>query len=253
VSTDLDGRVAIVTGGARGLGLAASEALAAWGARVVISDIDEAAAEGAAAGIPGARAFRCDARDEGQVRRLVEDTVAADGRLDILVANAGIGQLAPLATLDLAGWREVTSLNLDGTFLAIRHGGPAIAGSGGGAIVAIASILAFAAAPGGGAYGAAKAGVVSLVRTAALELRAQGVRVNAICPGFFETALVEGQRATAAELLGVDLDPVVEAVQGRYGRPEEVGRVAAWLASDRAAMVSGAAYVIDGGAKASIL
>lgn len=250
---ELDGRVAIVTGGARGIGRAAAHALGAAGARVVVSDIDAGAADEAVVGIPDATAISCDARDDEQLEALVRETVAREGRLDVLVANAGIGRLAPLSALDLAGWREVTSLNLDGTFLAIRHGAPAIAESGGGAIIAIASILAFGAAPGAGAYGAAKAGVVSLVRTAALELRGAGVRVNAVCPGFFETALVEDQRETAAQLLGVELDPVVAALQGRYGRPEEVGRVAAWLAGDRASMISGAAYVIDGGATASVL
>ena len=251
----LDSKIAIVTGAAKGLGRAVAEAYAAEGAKVVVSDIDEAGAQSVAGGLDGATARACDVTDEGQVKALVDETVAEHGGLDIMVPNAGVATVKPLVELDLAEWHKVTAVNLDGVFLCVRYAAPAIAASGGGSIVNMCSITAFAAPPLIAAYAAAKAGVLSLTQTAAVEFRDHGVRVNAICPGFIGTDLVNEQKASFEHYLDLPapFDDVIASKQGRYGTPEEVGRLAVFLASDRSSFCSGSPYVLDGGARASVL
>lgn len=249
----LDGKVAIVTGAGQGIGKAVAEAFAAQGATVVASDLDGDAAASVAAAIGGS-AFTADASSEADVQALVQHAVDAHGGLDVMVANAGIAHMAPLVGQNLDEWRKVTSVNLDGVFLATRYGAPAIIARGGGAIVNIASITSQAAAPLIGSYAAAKAGVVSLTQTAAIELRDHGVRVNAICPGFIDTQLVEDRKADFEALgLPMPFDELIAAKQGRYGTPEEVGKLAVFLAGPRSSFSSGSAYVLDGGARASVL
>ena len=249
----LDGKVAIVTGAGQGIGKAVAEALAAEGATVVVSDINGDAAAAVAQAVGGS-SVAADAGSEDDVQALVKHAVDTHGGLDIMVANAGIAHMAPIVGQTLADWRKVTSINLDGVFLATRYGAPAIAERGGGTIINIASITAQAAAPLIGSYAAAKAGVVSLTQTSAIELRDAGVRVNAICPGFIDTQLVDDNKA-AFEALGLPMpfDDLVAAKQGRYGTPEEVGKLAVFLAGPRSSFSSGSAYVLDGGCRASVL
>jgi NAD(P)-dependent dehydrogenase (short-subunit alcohol dehydrogenase family) len=128
-----------------------------------------------------------------------------------------------------------------------------MAGNGGGSIINVASIKAFGGSPGVGSYGAAKAGVVSLTKTAAMELRDHGVRVNAICPGWLATDMVLDKKAELEALLGMSFEDYIGHIQGRFGEPEEVAGLALFLASDRSSFSSGAAYVVDGGASASLL
>ena len=144
-------------------------------------------------------------------------------------------------------------VDLDGVFLCIKHAGARWPRDGGGSIINIASIKAFGGSPGTGHYGAAKAGVVSLTKTAALELRAHGVRVNAICPGWFTTDMVSERKAELESVLGVNFDEVIAHIQGRLGEPEEIAGLALFLASDRSRFASGTAYVVDGGATASLV
>jgi NAD(P)-dependent dehydrogenase (short-subunit alcohol dehydrogenase family) len=251
----LDNKIAIVTGAAQGLGRAVAEAYAAEGARVVVTDINGDGAQAVAAGLDGASAKTVDAADEGQVARLVEETVAEHGGLDIMVANAGIAIVKPMTDMDLADWRTVTAVNLDGVFLADRYAAPAMIASGGGTIVNMASITALAGSPLIASYAAAKAGVVSITQTLAVELRDHGVRVNCIAPGFIATDLVENNRASFEQYLDlpVPFDDLIASKQGRYGRPEEVARLAVFLASDRSSFSTGGTYVLDGGARASLL
>jgi NAD(P)-dependent dehydrogenase (short-subunit alcohol dehydrogenase family) len=249
----LDGKVAIVTGAAKGLGHAIARKLSEAGATVVLSDVDEAALSSAAAALAGAGSAVCDVRDEDQVQKLVADTVAEHGHLDVMVACAGVASVKPIVQMPLEEWREVMSVDLDGVFLCTKHAGLAMASNGGGSIINIASIKAFGGAPATGHYGAAKAGVVSLTKTAALELRAAGVRVNAICPGWVGTDMVTDHKAELEQVLGISFDEYIGHIQGRLGEPDEIAGLAVFLASDRTKFASGTAYVVDGGATASLV
>jgi NAD(P)-dependent dehydrogenase (short-subunit alcohol dehydrogenase family) len=249
----LDGKVAIVTGAAKGLGSAIARKLSEAGATVVLSDLDEAAVSRAAAGLTGARSSVCDVRDEAQVQKLVGETVADHGHLDVMVACAGVATVKPIVQMPLEEWRAVLSVDLDGVFLCTKHAGLAMANNGGGSIINIASIKAFGGAPATGHYGAAKAGVVSLTKTAALELRPAGVRVNAICPGWVGTDMVNDHKAEFEQVLGISFDDYIGHIQGRLGEPDEIAALAVFLASDRTRFSSGTAYVVDGGATASLV
>jgi NAD(P)-dependent dehydrogenase (short-subunit alcohol dehydrogenase family) len=252
----LSGKVAVITGAGKGIGKAIAEAYSGEGATVVVSDIDEGLAKETASRISNASAIACDVRSEEQVKSLIDQTVAQHGGLHILVPNAGIGRPVPLLNMDYDEWRAVTSVNLDGVFLAIRYGAPAIIASGGGAIVNICSITAQAGTPLIANYSAAKAGVMSLTQSAAVELRAQGVRVNAILPGFVETDLVTAAKPGFEQMLGFaegQFDQVIAMKQGRYGTVEEVARMAVFLASDRSSFSNGSPFVLDGGCRASLL
>ena len=251
----LDGQIAIVTGAARGLGRAVAEAYAAEGATVVVSDLDASGAEAVAQALGGsASAVSCDVTDEDAVRGLVEGVVERHGGLDVMVANAGVALVKPLVELSLADWRYVTSVNLDGVFLCDRYAAPAMAASGGGRIVNMCSMTALAGYPLIAPYAAAKAAVRSLTQTASAELRDQGIRVNCICPGFVGTDMVEDNKQAFEEMLGIpDFDEAIAAKQGRYGTPEEVARLAVFLASERSRFSTGGAFVVDGGANASVI
>jgi NAD(P)-dependent dehydrogenase (short-subunit alcohol dehydrogenase family) len=242
----LDSKIAIVTGAAKGIGHAIARRYSEAGATVVAADIEPVSLEGADAVV-------CDVRDEAQVKQLVQGAVERHGRLDVMVAAAGIAKVRPLVQMTLDEWRSVLAVDLDGVFLCTKHAGLAMAAGGGGSIINIASIKAFGGAPGTGHYGAAKAGVVSLTKTAALELRAHGVRVNAICPGWVRTDMVMDRKAELESVLGVSFDDVIEHIQGRLGEPEEIAGLALFLASDRSRFASGTAYVADGGATASLV
>jgi NAD(P)-dependent dehydrogenase (short-subunit alcohol dehydrogenase family) len=253
VSGILDDKVAIVTGAAKGIGLAIATRLHEEGATVVLADVDGDGAASAASALEGAQAVTCDVRDEDQVAALVGDTVAEHGKLDVMVANAGVAGVTPIVEMSLEEWRRVISVNLDGVFLCNKHAGAAMAAGGGGSIINIASIKAFGGGPLTAHYSAAKAGVMSLTKTLALELRDHGVRVNAICPGWLSTDMVADNRAEFERILGLDFDEYIAHVQGRLGTPDEIGGLAVFLASDRSRFSSGSPFVIDGGAMASVV
>jgi NAD(P)-dependent dehydrogenase (short-subunit alcohol dehydrogenase family) len=250
----LKDKVAVVTGAGRGLGEAVARAFGDEGAKVIVSDIDATTAERVAESIPGAASVPCDVTSPEQVEALVRQATERHGRLDIMVPNAGVGDLAPLVEMSYEQWRGVTAVNLDGVFLCIRYAAPVMIAGGGGVIVNMCSVTAQAAIPLIGHYAAAKAGVMSLTQTAAVELRGYGIRVNAILPGFVDTDLVKPNKRKFEELLGIpDFDAVINLKQGRYGTPEEVGRLAVFLASDRSRFSNGSGFVLDGGVRASLL
>ncbi|ROZ86542.1 SDR family NAD(P)-dependent oxidoreductase [Gordonia sp. OPL2] len=255
MAPDLSGKTAIVTGAAHGIGLEIARQLSSAGANVVVSDIDEAAAKDAAGQLQNATAIACDVRDEEQMKSLVEATVATYGGLQVMIPNAGIASVAPIVEMDLAAWRKVTSINLDGVFLSIRHAAPAIIASGGGSIVTIGSVTALAGTPLVSSYAAAKAGVVNLTKTAAIELRAHGVRVNAVLPGFVATQLVTDQVQGFEAALGLPaggFDGLIEQKQGRYGTVEEIAKSVLFLSGDDSSFCSGSGLVLDGGLDAGL-
>lgn len=256
----LDGKVAVVTGAAQGIGLAIATRYAAEGATVVMSDLDGARASAAAEALGGsASAIAADVTDENQMAALIAGVVEQHGGLDVAVANAGIALVAPAVGQSLADWRKVMSVNLDGVFLTLTHAAGAMAASGGGSLVTIASVSGQAGSPLIGAYAAAKAGAINLTQTIAVEMRDQGVRGNAICPGFIDTELVKPHKKTFADALGLeamgipDFDAFIAMKQGRYGTEEEVATLATFLASDRSGFCTAGVYNLDGGLRASLL
>ena len=250
----LVGKIAVVTGAGRGIGLAVARAVAARGATVVISDIDADSAAAAATQVPDSSSYPCDVRDENSVSELINFALQAHGKVDIVVANAGVASLAPIAEMPFEQWRSLMSINLDGVFLTVKHAARAMLASGvKGSIITMGSVTAKAGTPLLAHYSASKAAVVNLTKTAAIELRPHGIRVNAILPGFAETELVTSNKQTFIDALGVDFDAVMAQAQGGYLDLDDIASVAAFLASDRSTFCTGGEYVVDGGMTASLM
>src|ERR1700758_3673447 len=253
-SDSLAGKVAVITGAAHGIGYQIARTYAAHGATVVVSDVDVQAAHAAAGTVPGATAVGCDVRDQNNVAELFERANSEHGKVDIAVANAGIATVSPLLEMSFDTWRTMISINLDGVFLTLQHAARAmIATQTAGSIITMASVTALAGVPLVGHYAAAKAGVVSLTKTAALELRPTGIRVNAVLPGFAETELVTANREQYGAALGVDFDTLIRQGQAGYVSVDEVANLALFLAGDRSGFCTGGAFVVDGGLTASLI
>ena len=248
------GRVAVVTGGTSGIGLATGARLAAEGAQVVLAGRGEEQGKAAAAGIgPGVRFQPADVTQRGQLDALFSETFARFGRLDVLVNSAGAVVVAPTATLRRDHWQRALDVNLTGTFESCQAALPhlrATIASGqatGAAIVNVASLDAVAGDAGMAAYNAAKAGVVNFTRSLALELAREGIRVNAVSPGAVDTPMTTDTTG----------DPRIAAAfrraipVGRFGRPEEIAAAVAFAAADEASFMVGANLVVDGGVTCS--
>ena len=237
------GKVAIVTGAGSGIGEACATLLARRGAKVLVADVRAAPAEAVAAAIgDAARPHVVDVTDPAACEAMVAAAVETFGRLDVAVNNAGIGgPQAPTGEYPLDGWAAVIAVNLSGVFYCMRAEISAMLAGGGGSIVNMASILGSVGFAQSVAYVSAKHGVVGMTKTAAVEYARQGLRVNAVGPGFIETPLLAA--ASPEIVAGVaGLHPL-----GRLGRSEEVAELVAFLASDRASNTTGAYYVTDGG------
>jgi NAD(P)-dependent dehydrogenase (short-subunit alcohol dehydrogenase family) len=243
----LEGKRAIVTGAASGIGRASVRLFAQEGARVLAVDRAEEGLRQTIDGLAGVEMTLADAGSEPDVRRFAALAEELFGGLDVVYANAGIlGSLVPFLETEVATWTEVLRVNLIGAFLAIRHAAPLLVGAGRGSIILTASVAGLRANAGGNPYSASKAGVVSLAQTAANSLYGTGVRVNAICPGLIETGMTrpifERARARGTDAKVGQLNPLT-----RYGHPEEIAAMAVFLASDAASYVNGQAFAVDGG------
>ncbi len=247
----LAGKVSIVTGAGRGIGKAIARKLAVEGAAVVIAEVDAEPGQQAAAELTadGYRVLfvQTDITREASVQSAVQQTVAAFGKLDILVNNAGKDFNFDATTMTEADWNTAMDVDLKGVWLCCKHAIPRILEQGGGSIVNIASVHARATSPNYFPYGAAKAAVVGLTRSLALDFSPKGIRVNAICPGWVMSdaiaAWIKSQpdpQATEDHI--VSLQPV-----RRIGLPEEIANFVAFVASDEASYITGAELVIDGG------
>jgi NAD(P)-dependent dehydrogenase (short-subunit alcohol dehydrogenase family) len=239
----LAGRVALVTGGASGIGLATARRFVAEGARVVVGDIDEKALAAVAEDLGDTVVtVRCDVTVEDDVERLAETALERFGGLHVAFANAGTATIAPVTNLDLAEWSRVLDVNLTGPMLTIKHAGRRM--ERGGSIIATASLNAVQAGNGMSAYCVSKAGVAMLVEVAAIELGPAGIRVNAVGPGLVATTLTEG----AFAIPGVVDEYEDNTVLGRHAQPAEVANLVTFLASDEADFITGSLYLVDGGA-----
>lgn len=247
------GKVALISGGASGLGAESARRLAREGAAVVLTDLAEEAGMALADEIQaagGKALFQVhDVTSESDWERVVAKTVETFGRLDILVNNAGIALTGlELMTHSLEGWRKTLSVNLDGVFLGLRYGGPAIAaGQRGGSVINISSIMGKVASPGAAAYCASKGGVLMLTKAAALEWAPLCIRVNSIHPGYIDTPLVSGilrniENGNERRQMLVDRHPL-----GRLGEPREIADAVVFLASDESSFMTGGEMLIDGG------
>src|ERR671916_595652 len=259
MTDEMRGKVAIVTGGGAGIGLAAAGRLAREGASVVICSDREDQATQAAGGLREedleVRGMRGDVTSSADMKALVDFTVQTYGGVDVLVNSAGVQRYGTVTETEEEVWDEVLGVNLKGTYLAARHAIPEMRERGGGAIVNLSSVQAFASQKGVAAYTASKGGINALTRAMALDHAEDNVRVNAVCPASVDTPMLRW----SANLFKGDKS-VEETLEdwgkmhpaGRVARPEEVAEVIAFLASPRASFVTGGDYKVDGGMLAAL-
>lgn len=251
---ELDGKVAVITGGATGIGLGSARALAREGATVVLfgperEALDKAASETGGIGIVG------DVSSGPSVAALFDEVSSRFSRLDVLVNSAAIQPYGTVETMDEAGWDRVLGVNLKGVYLTSHHAVPLMRRSGGGSIVNIASVQGIACQTNLAAYVASKGAVLALTRAMALDHAKDGIRVNSVCPGSIDTPML--RYAASENLDGRTEDEVVAEWGkahpiGRVGLPEDVGNMVAFLAGPRAAFCTGGEYKVDGGLLAKI-
>jgi len=247
----LRGKVALVTGGASGIGAATARVFAAEGAKVVVSDVQEDAARSVVDGIQksgGQAAFvRCNVTKEAEVAAMVAFAEKTFGRLDVIVNNAGVESHLPVADTSEEVWDRIMDINGKGVFLCTKHAIPAMRRAGGGSIINMSSVFGLIGSPGFAAYHASKGAVRLLTKSTALAHAKEGIRANSIHPGAIDTpmlrALIDMEPdPKAAEVEWLKVEPI-----GRFGRPEDIAYGALYLASDEASFVTGTELVIDGG------
>lgn len=251
----VDGKIALITGAASGIGRATAERFAREGAKVALTDIEpekgRALAENLAANGHDAFYQNLDVVDQEEWRAVVDAVVARWGRLDILVNSAGIGRAKGLLDMSYDFWRQTIAINLDGTFLGTQAAVDSMKDSGGGAIVNISSVLGFVGMSNISAYAASKGGVRLFTKAAAIECAEKGynVRINSVHPGYIETPMVMRRFDKIAEEEREAEETRLKQSHplGRLGKPEEIASMILYLASDEAAFVTGAEFVADGG------
>ena len=252
----LKNKVAIVTGGAMGIGKGIARVFVREGARVVIADVNRAEGEKAAtelaAGTGEVVFIHCDVSSESSIREMIEKTLAQFKALHVLVNNAGIGVYKPVLETSTEEWDRCLAVNLRGVFLCSKYAIPHIKQAGGGAIVNVASVHSYQNVGGTAPYAASKGGVVALTRVMAIDHGRDKIRVNAICPGWIDTPLIKGIFAGDADPVKAKQAVERRQVLGRLGEPEEVGETAAFLASEESSYITGASIMVDNGMTAQL-
>lgn len=252
----LAGRVAMITGGASGIGRSTVELFVAEGARVVIADLQEDVGSAFAAELGEQAVFvACNVLDEDQVAAAVDEAMNRWGRLDVVFANAGfVGVTGPMEQISSEDYDKTMNVLLRGVFYTIKHAAPIMRAQGSGSMIATASVCGLEAGIGAHIYTVAKAGVISLMQTMALEMAEHGVRANSICPGYIATSLMAGRTRSQVtdEETEQRLDRSRELMSQsqamhRVGEPEDIAKMALFLASDESEWVTGTAQVVDGG------
>lgn len=248
---NLAGKVAIVTGGAQGIGQGIARALAGAGAAVTVADLDDkvGAATAAAIAARGAQSLyvHADVAQEADVRALVAATVAHFGRLDIVVNNAGVVAVQTVEVSSVEDWDRVMAVNVRSIFLTTKYALPHLRTAGGGAILNVASVSSFVAQQGTPAYCASKGAVLMLTKALALDYGRQGIRVNCLCPGITDTPMLRYHARHAADPDAHLAQRLERVPMGEMLYPEDMGRAAIFLCSDEATGITGASLVVDGG------
>ncbi|KPV44610.1 3-hydroxybutyrate dehydrogenase [Alicyclobacillus ferrooxydans] len=253
----LEGKVAVVTGAASGIGYAVAAGMARAGARVTLSDLRSDAAENAAQVLTSeglaAAAYAADAGSEHDIQQLLNNTLETEGRIDIFVNNAGMQYVSNIEDFPVEKFQQIVQLMLVGPFISTKYVFPVMKRQQFGRIINIASINGLIGFAGKAAYNSAKHGLIGLTKVAALEGATDGITVNALCPGYVDTPLVRNQLGDLAKTRGIPLEKVLEEViyplvpQRRLLDPEEIADYAVFLASDKGRSITGQAVVIDGG------
>jgi NAD(P)-dependent dehydrogenase (short-subunit alcohol dehydrogenase family) len=247
----LEGRRALLVGAATGIGRAAANRLAREGALVAIADLNADDGDKTARAIEdqGGKAwfFPVEVRTEADVADMVGGAVDALGGLDILVNSAGVLEVGPIETFPSDAWARILEVNLTGQFFVLKHAVPHLKEQGGGSVINIASAAGLKSGPGETAYAASKGGIIAFSRTLAMELAADNIRVNALCPGFVDTPFNDPATEYAGGPAAVDEFVRTFIPLGRQGEPKEIAGVIAFLASDDSSFLTGQAVLVDGG------
>jgi NAD(P)-dependent dehydrogenase (short-subunit alcohol dehydrogenase family) len=249
----VDGKVAIVTGGASGIGAAAAQTLAREGARVVVTDLDDtgggAVVERITIGGGEAIFLHQDVSLEEGWPGVIGETERRFGRLDVMFANAGIGILCRAIEMSLADWRRQTAVNLDGVFLSVKYAVPAMRRAGGGSIIITSSVAGLRGSAGLAGYCATKGGVRLFAKAVAMECAGDGIRINTVHPGVIDTPIWSKLGTAAGRNVPIDPNEVARAgvPLGRVGEPQDIANGVLFLASDASSYMTGAELVIDGG------
>ncbi len=244
-------RVAIVTGAAMGIGKGIATVLSREGAKVTVADVNaeegQRTTDALRSGGGDALFVRTDVADEGQVQAMVRQTVERFGSLSILVNNAAVGVYTPVHETTLESWERCLRVNLTGTFLCSKYALPHLRAAGRGAIVNIASVHAYQNVGGTAPYAASKGGVAALTRVMAIDYAREGIRVNAICPGWVYTPLIERIFRESGDFEGMKRTVTQRQLLGRLGTPEDIGNAVLYLVSDESTFVTGTSLFVDSG------